>query len=44
MISIQDVPFLAAHCRFENQTNSDPDDRHQPIETLRGRGYRVARG
>jgi two-component system response regulator PhoP len=22
----------------------DPDDRHQPIETLRGRGYRVARG
>ena len=21
----------------------DPDDRHQPIETLRGRGYRVAR-
>ena len=22
----------------------DPDNRHQPIETLRGRGYRVARG
>jgi two-component system response regulator PhoP len=22
----------------------DPEDRHQPIETLRGRGYRVARG
>jgi len=22
----------------------DPDERHQPIETLRGRGYRVARG
>ena len=22
----------------------DPDSRHQPIETLRGRGYRVARG
>jgi two-component system response regulator PhoP len=22
----------------------DPDDRYQPIETLRGRGYRVARG
>ncbi len=22
----------------------DPDDRHAPIETLRGRGYRVARG
>jgi two-component system response regulator PhoP len=21
----------------------DPDNRHQPIETLRGRGYRVAR-
>ena len=22
----------------------DPDNRHQPIETLRGRGYRIARG
>jgi two-component system response regulator PhoP len=22
----------------------DPDGRHQPIETLRGRGYRIARG
>jgi two-component system response regulator PhoP len=22
----------------------DPDDRHQPIETLRGRGYRITRG
>jgi two-component system response regulator PhoP len=22
----------------------DPDSRHQPIETLRGRGYRIARG
>ena len=22
----------------------DPDGKHQPIETLRGRGYRIARG
>ena len=22
----------------------DPDNRNQPIETLRGRGYRIARG